>query len=186
PAVGGPLAGEFNVEFTALDLGGELDRFQARLNDREQQLDILESMLNDRKLRDERWLSGRPVQKGWVSSHYGQRTDPFTGKPAMHNGLDFAGVDGSDVIAVAAGVVTLSEQKSGYGHMIELSHGDGYVTRYGHNKKNLVDTGDVVHKGDVIALMGNSGRSTGAHVHYEVYKHGRSVDPSSYVARTRR
>lgn len=186
PALGGPMAGEFNVDFTSVDLGGELNRFEARLNDREQQLEVLESLLHNRKLREQSWLSGRPVEKGWVSSHYGQRTDPFTGKLAMHNGLDIAAKEGSEVMAVAAGVVTWTGSKSGYGQLVEVSHQDGYVTRYAHNKENLVESGDVVRKGDTIALMGSSGRSTGAHVHYEVYKHGRSVDPSSYLARTRR
>jgi len=186
PALGGPMAGEFSVDFTSLDLGSELGRFEARLTDREQQLDILESLLNNRKLEEQSWLSGLPVQKGWISSHYGQRTDPFSGKLSMHNGLDLAGKEGSNVVAVAAGVVTWAGNKTGYGQLVEISHDDGFVTRYAHNKENLVQPGDVVRKGETIALMGSSGRSTGAHVHYEVYKHGRSVDPSSYVARTRR
>ena len=186
PALGGPMAGEFSVDFTSLDLGSELGRFEARLTDREQQLDILESLLNNRKLEEESWLSGLPVQKGWISSHYGQRTDPFSGKLSMHNGLDLAGKEGSNVVAVAAGVVTWTGSKTGYGKLVEISHDDGFVTRYAHNKENLVQPGDVVRKGETIALMGSSGRSTGAHVHFEVYKHGRSVDPSSYVARTRR
>ena len=104
----------------------------------------------------------------------------------MHAGLDFAGKEGSNVVVVAAGIVTWTGSKSGYGQLVEVSHGDGYVTRYAHNKQNLVAPGDVVRKGQAIALMGSSGRSTGAHVHYEVFKHGRSVDPSSYVHRTRR
>jgi murein DD-endopeptidase MepM/ murein hydrolase activator NlpD len=186
PALGGPMAGEFSVDYSSLDVGSELGLFEARLADREHQLEILESLLTNRKLEEQSWLSGQPVQKGWISSQYGQRTDPFSGKLAMHNGLDFAGVEGSDVIAVAAGVVTWTGSKNGYGQLVEISHDDGYVTRYGHNKENLVQPGDVVRKGETIALMGSSGRSTGAHVHYEVYKHGRPVDPSSYVARTRR
>ncbi len=186
PAIGGPLGGEFNVDFTPGGLDAEMQRFEAHLADREQQLDILETLLTNRNLQAQRFVSGRPVRKGWISSFYGQRTDPFSGKPAMHQGLDFAGREGSDIIAVAAGVVTWAGYRAGYGNLVEVSHGDGFVTRYAHNKQNLVETGAVVRKGDTIALMGSSGRSTGAHVHYEVYKHGRSVDPSSYVARTRR
>ena len=106
PAVGGPLAGEYSVDFSSMDLTGEVDRFEARLSNREQQLGILESLLQNRKLADEAWLSGQPVSKGWVSSSYGQRTDPFTGRKSMHSGIDFAGKEGSDVLAVAAGVVT--------------------------------------------------------------------------------
>jgi murein DD-endopeptidase MepM/ murein hydrolase activator NlpD len=186
PAVGGPLAGEYNVDFSSMDLTSEVDSFEARLDNREQQLGILESLFRNRRMADETWLSGQPVLKGWVSSQYGVRTDPFTGRKTMHNGIDFAGKEGSDVLAVAAGVVTWTGRESGYGNMVELSHGDGFVTRYAHNKQNLVSPGDVVRKGEPIALIGSTGRSTGAHVHYEVYKHGRSVDPSSYVHRTRR
>lgn len=186
PAVGGPLAGEYRVNFNSMDLAGEVDSFEARLDNREQQLGILESLFHNRKLADETWLSGQPVEKGWVSSQYGMRTDPFSGSRTMHNGIDFAGKEGSNVLAVAAGIVTWTGSESGYGNMVEISHGDGFVTRYAHNKQNLVAPGDLVRKGDPIALVGTTGRSTGAHVHYEVYKHGRPVDPSSYVHRTRR
>ncbi len=185
PALGGPLFPDAGGA-EPIDLRLELEAFQARLEDREQQLEILESMLTHRKLDDQAWVSGRPVEKGWMSSRYGKRTDPFSGQVAMHNGMDFAGVEGSDVLAVAAGVVTWTGTRPGYGEMVEISHGDGLVTRYAHNKQNLVQPGDVVRKGETIALMGNSGRSTGAHVHFEVYKHGRPVDPASYVRRNRR
>lgn len=186
PAVGGPLEGEFNVDYSSVAFSGELEEFSRRLSDREQQLKILESLLSNRKLEDQAWLSGRPIEKGWISSYYGKRPDPFTGKPAFHHGIDFAGKAGASVLAVAGGVVTWTGERSGYGNMVEISHGDGLVTRYGHNQENLVAPGDVVRKGEPVALMGSTGRSTGAHVHFEVYKHGRSVDPSSYVRRTRR
>jgi len=186
PAMGGPLAGEFSVDYRNFDIGGEMSVFQQRLTEREQQLDILESLLTNRNLNDQVWISGRPVEKGWISSDFGQRTDPFTGKPAMHDGIDFAGKEGSNVVAVAGGVVTWTGTQSGYGEMVEISHGEGFVTRYAHNKQNLVEPGDVVRKGEPIGIMGSSGRSTGAHVHFEVYKHGRAIDPASYVSRTRR
>ncbi|MEP0203457.1 MAG: M23 family metallopeptidase [Halioglobus sp.] len=186
PALGGPMVGAFNVEYTSFDLDSQLSQFERRLSDREQQLDVLESLLTNRSLNDQAWLSGRPVEKGWISSHYGKRNDPFTGAPAMHDGIDFAGKEGANVIAVAGGVVTWTGSRTGYGEMVEISHGDGLVTRYAHNKQNLVEPGDVVRKGEPVGIMGISGRSTGAHVHFEVYKHGRSVDPSSYIRRTRR
>jgi murein DD-endopeptidase MepM/ murein hydrolase activator NlpD len=186
PALGGPMAGEFNVDFDALDLASELGQFERRLTDREQQLDVLETLLNNRKLDQQSWLSGRPIEKGWISSYYGQRKDPFSGKLAMHNGMDFAGKEGSNVVAVAGGVVTWTGTRTGYGELVEISHGDGLITRYAHSKQNLVIPGDVVRKGEPIALMGSSGRSTGAHVHFEVFKHGRSVDPATYIHRTPR
>lgn len=186
PALGGPMVGGFDADAGAVDLTAELSQFRARLTDREKQLAILESLLSNRKLEEQSWLSGRPVEKGWISSPYGQRKDPFTGQPAMHKGIDFAGREGSGILAVAGGVVTYAGTRSGYGELVEISHGDGLVTRYGHNKQIMVEPGDVVRKGESIALMGSSGRSTGAHVHFEVYKHGRPVDPSSYIRRTRR
>lgn len=186
PAIGGPMASEFSVSYSSRDIDDQLNTFESRLTDREQQLGVLESLLAHQNLDEQSWLSGRPAEKGWVSSHFGQRTDPFTGKLAMHDGIDFAGKEGVNIIAVAGGIVTWTGTRSGYGQMVEVSHGDGYVTRYAHNKKNLVEPGDFVKKGQAIALMGSTGRSTGAHVHYEVYKHGRPVDPASYLRRTRR
>lgn len=186
PAIGGPMAPDYGVDLLAPDLTDEMDAFAERLSQREQQLDILESLLTHRKLDDQAWLSGRPVEKGYVSSGFGARTDPFTGKRSSHYGIDFAGRAGSDVVAVAGGVVTWSGSKPGYGNLVEVSHGDGLVTLYAHNQENLVEPGEVVRKGESIALMGSSGRATGSHVHFEVYKHGRPVDPSSYVRRNRR
>jgi len=184
PALGGPLIGASTADFTPKGLDKELDHFEAHLDDRERQLDILQSMLTNRKLEEQGSLSGLPVKKGYMSSRYGWRTDPFDGKASLHNGLDFAGKSGSDIVAVASGVVTWAGRDAGYGNMVEISHGDDYVTRYAHNQETLVHPGDVVRKGETIALMGSTGRSTGSHVHFEVYKNGRSVDPSSYVART--
>jgi len=163
------------------DLFAELE---ARMDNREQQLDLLRVMIIDRDLRRENTISGRPIAKGWMSSRYGKRTDPFNGRKVWHLGVDFAGKDGSDVIAVASGIVTRSEPYKGYGRLIEIDHGEGYVTRYGHNKTNLIKVGDLVKKGQVIAKMGSTGRSTGPHVHFEVYKNGRNVDPASYIRRT--
>ena len=184
PALGGPMVSEFNTDAPITDLDRELSRLAAHIGDREQQLDMLESLLSNRKLEEQELLSGRPVKKGYMSSRYGWRADPITGKRSMHTGLDFAGKTGSDVVAVASGVVSWTGRNAGYGNVVEISHGDDLVTRYAHNKENLVVSGDVVRKGDTIALMGSSGRVTGPHVHFEVYKNGRAVDPSSYVART--
>jgi murein DD-endopeptidase MepM/ murein hydrolase activator NlpD len=184
PALGGPLQGEYNADFTTQGLDGDLGRFEEHLKNREQQLEMLQTLLSSRKLDEQAVLTGRPVKKGYVSSTYGWRKDPISGKSTMHKGLDFAGKPGSEIVAVASGIVTWAGRDAGYGNLIEVSHGDNYVTRYAHNKEILVHPGDVVRKGETIALMGSSGRATGSHVHYEVYKNGRSVDPSSYVART--
>jgi murein DD-endopeptidase MepM/ murein hydrolase activator NlpD len=183
PGIGGPSSSDTNGGLSSLGLDGELDRFQARLENRESQLEMLETLLTNRKRLEQSLLSGRPVKSGYMSSRYGWRMDPISGKRSMHSGLDFAGKAGSDVLAVASGVVTFAGRDAGYGNVVEISHGDTYKTRYAHNKENRVETGDIVRKGDTIALMGSSGRATGTHVHYEIYKNGRSVDPSSYVAR---
>jgi murein DD-endopeptidase MepM/ murein hydrolase activator NlpD len=184
PALGGPIPANSGVDFSSGSLDGELGRFEAHISNRERQLEMLETLLTNRKLEQQGFLSGLPVKKGYTSSRYGLRADPITGKRAMHNGLDVAGKSGSEVLAVASGVVTWAGKDTGLGNFVEISHGEDLVTRYGHNKENLVHPGDIVRKGDTIALMGSSGRSTGPHVHYEVYKNGRSVDPSSYVSRT--
>lgn len=187
PALGGP---EQNIEeegyASSPDIESSLDKLASQIEDRQQQLDTLEALLVNRKLQDEVFLAGRPIKKGWMSSRFGRRTDPFTGRVAWHEGVDFAGKDGSDIVAVASGVVTWSSERSGYGNLVEINHGNGYKTRYGHCKENLVKVGDVVKKGQIIALMGSSGRSTGPHVHFEVYKNGRAVDPSTYIHRASR
>ena len=156
------------------------------IDDREQQLQVIESLLGSRKIQDDVFIAGRPIKKGWLSSKYGKRTDPFTGRIAWHDGVDFAGKDGSDVVAVAAGVITWAGPRYGYGLLVEIDHGGGYTTRYAHSKKALVKAGDIVSKGQVIALMGSSGRSTGPHVHYEVRHRGRSVDPAKFIYRASR
>jgi murein DD-endopeptidase MepM/ murein hydrolase activator NlpD len=186
PALGGPLLRNEENAPVRYDLGAELEELENRVIDREQQLEMLQALLLNRQFSDDIYLSGRPIKKGWMSSPFGRRTDPFTGRSAWHAGVDFAGKDGSDIVAVAAGVVIWSGERSGYGDMVEVNHGSGYSTLYAHNKLNLVKVGDLVKKGEVIAEMGSSGRSTGPHVHYEVYKHGRPVDPASYIHRSRR
>lgn len=190
PGLGGPDNVLITETASAADVEQELGLMFARLDNalesRESQLQILQSMLSDKKLKSERTVAGRPVLKGWMSSEYGMRTDPFNGRSRWHAGVDFAGRQGSDVIAVASGVVTWSSERSGYGNMVEINHSDGFVTRYAHNETNIADLGAIVKKGDLIAKMGSSGRSTGPHVHFEVFKNGRTVDPASYIKRTSR
>jgi len=181
--LGGPEQ-EWTVDYQHSDLELLYTQLQHQLESRESQLGILESLMLDRKLKQQSAVTGRPIKKGWMSSKFGYRTDPFKGHRAWHNGVDFAGKEGADVVAVASGVVTWSAERNGYGQMVELDHGEGYITRYAHNKKNLVNVGDTVKKGEVVGLMGSSGRSTGPHVHFEVYKNGRAVDPASYIRRT--
>ncbi len=183
PAIGGPEKNATAELMEISELFESLNEMDQQLDSREQQLAVLESLLMDKHMGVERYISGRPIKKGWMSSYYGERNDPFTGKPAWHGGVDFAGKEGADVSATAAGVVSWVGERSGYGILVEINHGDGLLTRYGHNKQVLVSKGDVVSKGQVIARMGNTGRSTGAHVHYEVIKKGRTVNPLPYINR---
>ncbi|MFT6750476.1 MAG: murein DD-endopeptidase MepM/ murein hydrolase activator NlpD [Candidatus Azotimanducaceae bacterium] len=185
PALGGPAL-ETGNEISPMSYLTQLRRLSADIEDREQQLGVLETLLTDQKIQNDVFLAGRPVKKGWMSSRFGKRNDPITGRQAWHNGVDFAGKDGADVVTVAAGVVVYAAPRNGYGKMVEINHGRGFSTRYGHHKDLLVKVGDIVKKGQIVGLMGSSGRSTGPHVHFEVFKNGRVVDPASYIHRASR
>ncbi|MEE8056565.1 MAG: M23 family metallopeptidase [Pseudomonadales bacterium] len=186
PALGGPASADLGSGYEKPDFIDAIDQLVKRVDNREQQLEILETLLANRKIQGDIFLAGRPIAKGWMSSRFGRRNDPFTGRVAMHEGVDFAGKQGSNIIAVASGVVTWSGKRYGYGQMVEINHGGDYMSRYAHNQENKVAVGDIVKKGQVVALMGSSGRSTGPHVHFEVYKHGRPVDPAAYIHRASR
>ncbi len=179
PAYGGPTESDSVANIDFANVVKDLDK---QLASREQQLDVLEEVIMSRQLRSESKPRGRPITKGWTSSYYGKRADPFTGKLAMHKGMDFAGKEGSDIVAVANGVVTWASKRYGYGELIEINHGNGYSTRYGHNAKILVAVGDSVTKGQAISYMGSTGRSTGPHVHFEVLKNDRQINPAKFVA----
>jgi murein DD-endopeptidase MepM/ murein hydrolase activator NlpD len=160
-----------------------LDQLDSELEDRQEMLSVLEVLLMSRSLNERVMPSGKPVEEGWLSSRYGKRSDPFTGKQDFHKGLDFAGKKGTGVLAVGDGVVSWSGKRTGYGKLVEINHGNGYVTRYGHNQRHLVKVGDTVKKGQQVAMMGSSGRSTGPHVHFEVLRNGKRVDPAKYIGK---
>jgi len=181
PAVGGPEDVANRQSVPLADFLSMLDQLEAEMEDRDQKLSVLESLLMSRSLSERVMPSGRPVEDGWLSSRYGKRNDPFSGKQDFHKGLDFAGKKGSEVIAVGDGVVSWAGKKSGYGKLIEINHGNGYATRYGHNQSHMVKVGDTVKKGQQIALMGSTGRSTGPHVHFEVLRNGKKVNPSEFI-----
>ena len=171
------------IEPTEAELKNRLALMGADLERRSDQLAVIERVLLRQQRVDDASLFGKPVAKGWVSSNYGMRTDPFSGKRAWHNGVDIAGKAGVDVVAIASGIVTFAGTKSGYGKMVEINHGGGVITRYGHHESLAVSAGDLVKKGQKIGGMGSSGRSTGPHVHYEIHKNKRSIDPSIYIHR---
>ncbi|WP_423928303.1 M23 family metallopeptidase [Dokdonella sp.] len=184
PALGGPeeSLGEISPP---LPLGGDIENLRAEFERQEAQLGVLENLLFDRKIDNALLPTGMPVAHGYVASRYGTRTDPITGRQAVHLGVDFDVPMGSDILAVAEGVVTYSAVRNGYGNVVEIDHGNGYMTRYAHNSRNLAEVGTRVHVGQVIAKVGSSGRSTGPHCHFEVWLNGRPVNPMAYVRSTR-
>lgn len=185
PAQGGPIEAVALENPVPTDFMQALEELSAQIKDRERQLIVLEDVFQGRGLSLQGHAAGSPIAEGWLSSFFGIRTDPFTGRPAMHEGLDFAGKLGSPVVAVAAGSVIWSGPRDGYGNLIEIDHGHGFVTRYGHNSRNLVRVGQLVRKGQQIARMGSSGRSTGPHVHFEVLRDGQPVNPLRYLSASR-
>lgn len=185
PGQGGPAEGGQGEAINVPDFINALDTLAMSLDDRSKQLAVLETMMMSRNLQAEVMPNGRPVSQGWLSSFFGMRADPFNGHRVHHSGVDFAGKLGSDIVTVAAGVVTYSGKRTGYGNLVEINHGNGYVTRYGHNLKNLVEVGQTVKKGEVIAKMGTTGRSTGPHVHFEVLVNEQAVNPKKYIQAVR-
>ncbi len=185
PGVGGTLLRAAGGSH-AKPVESQLAVLAEQLADRATQLGALQQILADQQWQRRTTLSGKPVASGWLSSPFGVRTDPFLGDERFHNGVDFAARAGTAVVAVASGVVTYSGPRYGYGSMVEIDHGAGVVTRYAHNQSNLVEVGDPVVKGASIAEVGSSGRSTGPHVHFEVLRDGRAVDPATYLQQTPR
>ena len=184
PASGGPISNTAPITGKTLEqLFVEIDSFESEINYEEKQLQMLESLNFGHHIQTNGYLSGRPIAKGWLSSYYGVRKDPFNGKATMHKGVDFAGKENTAIIATASGVVTWASKRYGYGQLIEINHGDGLKTRYGHNKDLLVNVGDVVNKGQAIARMGSTGRSTGPHVHYEILRNNKQINPIKFVYR---
>lgn len=179
PAVGGPTANAENPEQGTLDKA--LVNLGQELGYREYQLFVLEEILRSRILHEEVHPAGLPVKKAWISSYYGYRNDPFNGRREFHQGIDIAGKEGSEIFAVAGGIVTWADKRWGYGNMVEINHGKGYVTRYGHLKKIISKEGEAAKKGQIIGLMGSTGRSTGPHVHFEVLKVGKQVNPLDFI-----
>ena len=181
PGIGGPLNNFETSNSSGADFLQVVNQLTQRVQNREQQFKALDSILISRSFDVEALFDSLPVENGYLSSTFGYRTDPFNGKQEFHSGIDFTAPIGTSITAVAPGVVTSSSLTNDYGNLIEINHGDRFETRYAHNKVNLVNVGDVVKKGQIIALVGSTGRSTAPHVHFEVYKNGRVVDPATYL-----
>jgi murein DD-endopeptidase MepM/ murein hydrolase activator NlpD len=181
PALGGaedPNATPHALDF---DLSGDIVALREQFSQQEIQLNVLENLLLDRKLESGLVPSGYPVTSSYIGSGYGSRADPINGQVEHHLGLDFDAEPGTDIKAAASGVVIWSGDRAGYGRVVEIDHGNGYMTRYAHNQSNVVQVGDRVSAGQVIAKVGSSGRATGPHCHFEVWLNGRAVNPLTYV-----
>jgi murein DD-endopeptidase MepM/ murein hydrolase activator NlpD len=183
PTVAPAAAGSGPTSTEIPDLSSQLMQLEQRVDLRDAQLSALENVIVGRKISDSVRPEGRPVGEGAISSYFGERSDPFTGEEGFHKGLDFAGTTGEPVVAVAAGIVTWAGERSGYGTLVEINHGNGYITRYAHNESTLVAVGQSVSRGEHIALMGSTGHSTGPHVHFEVLHNGTQIDPLMFVKR---
>jgi murein DD-endopeptidase MepM/ murein hydrolase activator NlpD len=183
PGIGGAGLELTHKENTPQDLFTSLYSIQANFQHQEEQLGLLNDLLNEKDLDQQIKPSGKPIRKGWISSSYGGRVDPFTGKQAFHSGIDFSGKQGSVIQAMAEGVVIWAGKRGNYGNLIEIDHGSGYVTRYAHLSKVSVSTGEKVEKAQAIGVMGKTGRATSAHLHFEVLKKGHKINPWPFLAR---
>ncbi len=181
PSVGGPdVGGEASYALPAT-LNAGITSLANRFDTQQAQLRALQDLLLDRKVTSKLRPAGMPVAGGYISSYFGARVDPINGHRSFHPGLDIAVPKGSSVHAVAEGIVTYAGVRHGYGKVVEIDHGDGYMTRYAHNSRLLVHPGEHVRVGQVIAKSGSTGRSTGPHVHFEVWYKGHVVNPLAYV-----
>lgn len=168
-------------DMAARELRDGMAQVEVDFKDSGDQLSVLEALLFDRELDRNAVPSRFPVAKGYITSRFGSRADPFGGGRQYHKGIDFDANTGDPVLSVADGVVSYSGVRSGYGNVVEVDHGNGYVTRYAHNSRLVVKVGDLVRGGQQIAKAGSTGRSTGAHVHFEVWENGRVVNPRKFL-----
>ena len=182
-AVGGPAPLEPMSDAIVDDFNQALDKLSSDLDKKSEQLDVLSSMFIDKQLEADLDPVGWPLKGGYVSSRFGKRVDPFTKRVTFHSGVDIASPKGTAFTAMADGVVTWSGKRAGYGNMVEIDHGDGRSTRYGHASALLVAKGDYVKKGQKIGLVGSTGRSTGPHLHFEVLMNGKQINPKQYLTK---
>lgn len=181
PARGGAESTIPPQQLSMTELSAELEQLAHELDDRTDKLGVLESMLTLVHAKKQLLPTQLPVSTGWYSSNFGWRIDPFTGWNAFHEGMDFMAASGEAITAAAGGVVVYSDLHPQYGNMIEVDHGNGLVTRYAHASRLIAKIGDVVLRGQKIAEVGNTGRSTGTHLHFEVRQWGAPQNPARFL-----
>ena len=183
PGQGGPLLAPTPHRSSAAEIAGLLDRLTWQLDQASDHMMVLDAELLLRQASQGKLPMDRPVAaSGYLSSVFGIRTDPFTGQRARHDGLDFADDLGAPILAAESGVVLAVTSHPQFGNELEIDHGNGLVTRYGHASRVLVKKGDLVKRGQQIAEVGSSGRSTGPHLHFEVLKNGAPQNPIGYLS----
>jgi murein DD-endopeptidase MepM/ murein hydrolase activator NlpD len=168
-------------DMSKAELDSGLAQLDAQFSASGEQLSVLEALLFNRQLDMNAVPSREPIANSYITSGFGGRADPIVGGKQFHKGIDFEADVGDPVLAVADGVVSYSGVRSGYGNVIEIDHGNGYVTRYAHNSRLTRKVGELVRAGQEVAKAGSTGRSTGAHVHFEVWEHGRVVNPRNFL-----
>lgn len=179
PPVGGRV--DADTDSQEVDIENAIEAIEQELSLRESEIAAVDFLLSRSTLESQQTPAGWPVKGGWISSSFGSRMHPISGKKQFHGGVDIPGKLGGSVLAVADGVVTRSEKNGTYGWMVEIDHGDSLTTLYSHNRENLVTEGETVTKGQEIAKIGSTGRSTGPHVHFEVAKNNRRINPIKYL-----
>ena len=185
PAQGGPLIPilpptQQNVSLDSMDQ--QLSNLSVLLSDRNDKLVALEPLLKQDILSKKRFISAMPIKGGWYSSNFGWRIDPFNGHNAMHEGVDYVMPEGSPIYAAAGGIVVYSAYHVQYGNMVEIDHGNDVITRYAHASRRLVQVGQVVRRGQEVAKVGSTGRSTGNHLHFEVRFKGAAQNPTRFLS----
>ncbi len=180
PGRGGPLIG--GVSLTSDQLRAVIDSLDEQTRQRTDLFTVVESRLFDAKMRALMQPTQHPVATANLGSGFGWRLDPITGRSALHTGLDFQAEPGTPIVAAAGGLVVVQEYHPAYGNMVEVDHGNQVITRYAHASQVFVKVGDLVKRGQKIAAVGSSGRSTGPHLHFEVLVQGVFQDPAPFLA----
>ncbi len=181
PALGGPDRLSQPVSGTLTSMNEDVDRLLRQIRLQRDSFDEILGRLKERSEELKYVPSIRPVDVGFISSYFGKRKDPFTGRYTRHEGVDFSARRGANIYATANGTVISAKYERGYGYTVKIDHGNGIMTKYAHNDKMLVKKGNAVERGQVIAHLGNSGRSTAPHVHYEVQVNGVPQNPLKYM-----
>jgi len=184
PAFGGPRLVQPSLSGLEDHMTANLRFLDQRLGQLDAQLSVINYSLQEKRSESNARPHAWPTEGGWLSSRYGQRMDPFTGEPARHEGVDIANRFGAPVLAAGRGVVTFAGKMTDFGYMVDIEHGYGYKTRYGHLSGIAVKPGDIVEDGQLIGRIGSTGRSTGPHLHFEVHRYGQHIDPSGFLPRS--